>query len=1101
MAELDILNVLTRDFIDVKAVEKTLKYYSVRNFRSLYDIQRSIVSVRRFDVHMNDLVRITRLSTEIVKSHYPHRYGYYIPGNVIPNESKKKCKELGLFGKPLAQDVVSMYRDSISANILMFVDGEFIDTCEFVIDDDHLTAILDVDAGTDAKDSMRDGIPYEKYVEYKENNSLVTIFVVPNYYYSTSEFNCPTLKEILRYNVPSDRFTTVDHFDSNKTLFFMNNDSGNKSIMHGMKCTVDEDKTVHLPTDAEYSTLKLKISALTLGNVHEIKVFEPGEDTWFMTDDENYNTPLPIENIITFVERDGVLRFDNSITVDLYYPNIYHLNNVQPEDKVYAYILYTDTVDSEYENDLALLKLLSGDLLNRYKIDSLPEFVKTYMPLDITWFDGSEYTDCMYYPDRVLYNIDALAQYVLHDKNILLKYLIYRLDHCPRYYINVAKLSLDGRVRTDTYNECDVEGDIVFFDEPNYVFSLRRRYIPNTYFGSDFRIFIDGKFLSPKLYEFITTMDYYHFYIPTKYIKEDSVIELERYLEYRFNVSNIIMDVNSPVQYDIPKSIPRIYTYDIAVIDETSNMYLDTNKYNIIAYSDILKKEITLEHWQYSVIKDYFKIELLDESLKGHSIKAVIDHTLTTRTFDVDVDNYDFPLTVTVPNYKFINTKEIRTFLGDLLIPEEALSIDNNGKYLRDAEITFYFDMDAVTATDSNIITVDELPTSIKCEYRLDYIENEYGFIDTGDSLSLPLDLKWYDIYVNGVKLHKYNVDIITSSKFFIKGVDSRKNLRIYCRGDIYDEFNYIHSESVENKLFDSIEDIYLELLKDRDVIQDTANSITDGLMLELGRINQFVHDVLQYIFINPNTQQIDEEIQETYADLIDEWGILWLKTNDDPDAIMKIAINSNRRSDIMKKGQYRYGFTPLWLGNHDDARDGEYLCDPVTGDPGMKDADGTVISTGILNRLNSHKERFYDVLSGFNRQYMDIYHIEPTENTHASVVKANDNLIEEAITEVPDGTKTFMISIDMDVLEKGLMNVMQHSSYMPNIKITYKTIGSDDAKMTITSLDTTNHSNLIMTTDAITSIDSITLLPSTGEDASSMDELKCVLHSVLIAF
>ena len=1102
MAELDILKILARDTIDVEAVEETLKYASVRNFRNLYDIQRSIVGVQRFDVPINDLVRITRLSVESYNTHYPHRYGYTITGSIVSDEAKKKCKSLGLYGKALSQEALSGYKDFITHNFLLFIDGKFIDTAELVLGDSEVTVVLDINPGDDAKEELHDGIPMDDYRDYCERNCMVTIFLVPNFYCGIAEFNLATFEMVLKRTIPTKRFDNVNGFDSMKTIFYTNATITDKSTMLGLHCDVDpETKAVTVAEDVTFTTNRLKFTAITLDSIYEIKVIEPGEDLWFMTDDEKYNTPLPVENIIPFVERDGALVFDNEVTMELYYPNIYHVLNTKPEDRVWLYILYSDSVDAKYDNDLAILRLLSGDLLSRYKIDSLPEFVKNYMPSNITWFDKEEFCSSIYYPDRVLYNIDALANYVLTDKNILLKYLHYRLDYVPRYYVNIAKLNLEDRVRTDTYKECNETGEIVFFDEPNYVFSMKRRY-SGDYFGTDFRIFIDGRFINPKLYAFITTMDFYHFYIPTKLIKEDSVIELERYREYNFTRPLNVDTYNKFVTIEIPKKIGRIYTHDIVVVDETTRIYLDPAQYTVMAYSDVVDKEIEVMGGQYSIIKDYFKICLTDLAPDlSHKFKIIVDHTMTTRTFDLDVDNYEFPLTINIPNYKCVQEHDVRAFSGNVLLPEEAYSINNNGMHLRDADVSFYVDFEEVTTENFTHVTIDELPTSIHREFKLDYIDNEYGFVDTGDKLSLPLDLKWYDIYLNGVKLNKYNVDIITSNKFFVKNVESRRNLYIYARGDIYDEFNFIHSQNLENKLFDDIDQIYKDLIIDRDVIKDTLTDITEGLLLELGRINEFVQDVLQYIFINPNEMQIDEDIQREYADLLDEYDILWLDTNTNPDALMKVMINSNRRDTIMKKGQYRYGFTPLHIGSHSDARNGEYLCDPVTGDPGMKDADGSIISTGILNRLNSHKDRFGDLLASYNLQNMSIYHVEPTQNTHAIVVTKDSALIEEPI-ELDGIVKKFMLSIDMDVLEKGYQDVMQHSSYMPRVEIGYKTASNPDAvNVTITTLDDLNNSFILLTRDPLISIDHITLLPETNEDTDTMDNVKCVLHSVLVAF
>ena len=132
-----------------------------------------------------------------------------------------------------------------------------------------------------------------------------------------------------------------------------------------------------------------------------------------------------------------------------------------------------------------------------------------------------------------------------------------------------------------------------------------------------------------------------------------------------------------------------------------------------------------------------------------------------------------------------------------------------------------------------------------------------------------------------------------------MKGINSRKNLYIYARSDIYDEFDILHEETTENKLFHRIDEIYEELLKDRDVLQDTMTDIMDDLLINIIKHFEFVSDILEYSFINANEQQITPEIQQLYPELIDEYGILWLDTNTFPDAACVTMINSNKRSDF----------------------------------------------------------------------------------------------------------------------------------------------------------------------------------------------------------
>ena len=83
----DIVNILSRNTIDGEAVDKTLVSASVKNFRTLYDIQLDIVGLRRFDVPIRELVRLMKVSATDIRAHYPHRYTYSIPYSIISSKS------------------------------------------------------------------------------------------------------------------------------------------------------------------------------------------------------------------------------------------------------------------------------------------------------------------------------------------------------------------------------------------------------------------------------------------------------------------------------------------------------------------------------------------------------------------------------------------------------------------------------------------------------------------------------------------------------------------------------------------------------------------------------------------------------------------------------------------------------------------------------------------------------------------------------------------------------------------------------------------------------------------------------------------------------
>ena len=90
----DILQILTRDSIDCKAVEESLRYATVKNFINLYDVQRTICGLKRFNIPFRDMKLVTKLKPDTSSKYYPKRYSYSVPINIVHKGKEKACKKL-----------------------------------------------------------------------------------------------------------------------------------------------------------------------------------------------------------------------------------------------------------------------------------------------------------------------------------------------------------------------------------------------------------------------------------------------------------------------------------------------------------------------------------------------------------------------------------------------------------------------------------------------------------------------------------------------------------------------------------------------------------------------------------------------------------------------------------------------------------------------------------------------------------------------------------------------------------------------------------------------------------------------------------------------
>lgn len=1099
----NILNILTRDSIDADAVEESLSYATVKNFTNLYDIQRGIAGVRRYNIPFRDMKLVTRLKSDKMDRYYPRRYSYTIPKNIVTKGKEKACKELGLYDIPLTQSQIAEYPKIFNYNFLIVLDGMFVNTGDMIVSAESIMITIDVNIDKNSDDISRTGIPYDVYRKYYDNDAILSLFLIPNFNYGITSCRLDIYNNVLLKEIPFVRFTNRFYINEDNTMLFVNTDT-DPSLLRRVDFTIkiitDTDKRIIIDPNVNITSDNINIVAINFDYLYSQIELTPEDDGWFQL--TGYKLPVPIENIVPMViNDDNTWSTETNMSIRLYYPNIYQITNYPDGKTVRLCIFYKDSVDQAYTNDLLLLYILSGNLIDRYKNNQLPELVMNYSPKPVPYFSSDDFVNSVFYPNTTLYNIDRFKSIAEVDPDVLLKYLYRKMKYLPRYYVNVAKLDLPSRIRRNTEQEQDKIVDLFYFDEDNYLFSFSKSFIGTS--GFDFRIFIDNYFISPYEYTYFPGADYYYFYIPTRLIKEDSIIEFEKHREYDYTVKGIV--VNNEIHVELPDYLNNygIYPRDIYLVTTDNNLYVDYYDYEIIAYNDILDKRITLNNQEYAKIYNDFTIKFtpaFDTSYEGREVLVNIYHKIITSTVDVDITSKtEFPYTIDIPSFNNAENGVIRAFGGGLMLPTSSYRVIPSGEYSVPAIMGFFVDKTFFQGTLRKL-AVDVMPIDMVCEFRLDYIDNDYGLVDTKDSLSLPLDLKWYDIYVNGLKLNKYNVDIVTTNKFFVKGINSRRNLRIYARGDIYDEFMIEHNSTYDNFLYDEVDDIYKELIKDRDILRDTLTDIAEGVIEGLEEHFTFVNTVLKYTFINPNLDQITKKIIANYPELVDDTGMLTLITNQKymDEVSMITPINSNVRSGIMRKHRYRYSFTPLHIGNHYDAENGEYMCDPITGSPCMKDLKGDIIPTGAIDRLNIHKNTFNEALAVNNLANLDVYHLEPENTAGVREVTKGDELLEEVIETNMAVTK-FVVSIDMDILHKGCQDVMTTSDYNPIIEITFKNDIPDGITQTVKiALSILSTTVISANLDSLKLL-SIKLLPENEDD--TMEQYKCILHSILIAF
>lgn len=1106
---------------NLNALNDTLERLSVINFWSLYQTQRSRLRMQRFEIPFKDFLSTKRLMGETSRSFYPKRHIAYVDYTFIEPELRKKYRNSDFYNLAINQDTISSNPDLFKTNYMVFIDGEYISTTEVYPLESKLGVIIDIETTKNEH-----GITLAQYNEYKEKNPMVTIIMVPNFNISNVRTNKHVL-EALNYQIPFSKITGSEVFGFN-TLCFINTVKGlaRRYYEEGLyidneKSVIEVDKAITPGKGTYYLSL---ISFNDLFSIEEVSY----ENPYFRL---NTKMPCPTEQMIVFIEDDLGRFIFKDVSITLYYPNIYKVEGLEEYD-VAKILVFQDEVEltqSEvYMNELSKYEEYV-DMLPKYIDNTIPEILKNYRPSRFV-YSIDDYNNSMYVPSTLNYKVQKLHKTIYENPWSLVVYLDLLNLPTDKFYLDMTKIDLSNRIRINSELE-DIDETIVDikFDEEQYVFALNRHFVNTRTYG--FRIFIDGYFQLENNYTILPGPDYYFLYIPVSRIHEDSIIEIERFKLFSFKSSGITDSLDNPVIELETKDRHTVgYSREIYVVDVESNKYLD--KENDIRLDVLYKfaqegdKWVTIPSGRNIPIENKVRVYITNEKYLNKELRIGISRTLAMKTGDYyhtpendsDVTIFDYEQ-IRIPNQGGYDLGNYRVFNnGKLLLPNQYfISLSkyqgNNDIFRTSCELF-----------EGDRFTVDRTParyTVIYYQFEVDEV-NKKGYVDLDGKVELPISLKWYDIYVNGVKLHKNNIEIISPTKFYIIGTESRKHLVILMKNRDPEVFK-LADHNVEFDTRDYNNTIIDELMETvgalKEIIDNTKEEIdpnneskdiaTNVVINQIALI--FFFEYFVYTFINANYKQITQEIKDAFPTLIDEQGIMRLDPNEgcvDSDSIAGYIIKmiecnytDERSADMFTSDsvsydglgalQDRFAIRPLNTTNYKYGLPQEFMCDPETGEPAIKNEDGTVTAVSTLFRTKNYIENFSENIMMYGMGKADIYQVTFDEEFKVLVYTEDMNIVTEEIKTGKTINKfaigldaTFMTQID----DSKMLRVADAN---PMVEIEYLD-GTNERKVThsITRLP-----NYVIETEG----NEVTL---TSIKLTGIDEgVRTFIHSLLIAF
>lgn len=836
----NIYNIIGNDPYNLQLISDSLFDIQESTFENLYNIQKKIANINRFDF---DMVNVTQLTNK--------ECIYSINIEFIPIIHRNRFKQSKFYKKDLNIDIISENTNIFTNNIVIFINGELY-TNYYVRAEESITNIVFklYNDFPNTKGYVRDGFTNSEIRDLINNHTSMTIFIVKNFNTSTFNTNRMTL----------ENYTFKDEYMGVNTGEFLDKNNIPKTDIYTSWITYDE---IHLfkykqlyidEKNNKYYFNKDQVSKLknTHTNIRNLFLLNPLNIITLNAGDEYFelprtDMPIPIENILIFKKIDNDLVFDHDTTLTLYYPNIYKINQVSVYDLVF-YVYYADdtsTIDNRYRNELKLYYRFNNNILDKYKNNTIPDIIKNFKPISIT-YDRHNYKVADI--DHMKYKMDKLTDMIILDGNNYNIYLDKLVDNMSVFDIYVSEINnLDSRYRTDNKSEINDIDNIVFFDEPCYLFTFRYNS------GDKMNILIDN-YQTNKLYVFHDEK-YCYTYIPTRLVNTNSIITIEKFKDY-YHEQKIVID-DTDTYYKIESgSFGKVRASDIYVSTKSvsdDDIYLARTDYKLFTILD----------GQYQIIEknNFYKyqdlyIKFINEIDIGKTVKVVINRV-------------SFKQVVRGSNKVYIN----RAINND----KRNILLYRNGRLVPQFLRKYSFS-DKISGPHIIKGVMIENPDD---EYTLIYNTNKYilvysediintkGVVDLTDKIDKPIDFKWYDIYLNGLRLHKNNVEILGPYIFLIHDIPTLTNLEIYQKNlDSDYEFDTYVNEDISSKIYEEIKDT--DIFPKLDDIEDIIPDIKNDIIIDI--IDFFNEYLWTKIFlINPDLKQVPNSYRDKYPTIYDK--------------------------------------------------------------------------------------------------------------------------------------------------------------------------------------------------------------------------------------
>ena len=398
-----------------------------------------------------------------------------------------------------------------------------------------------------------------------------------------------------------------------------------------------------------------------------------------------------------------------------------------------------------------------------------------------------------YHPNHFDYKTYKMREFIRKDPLSLRTYVMDQYHTGKKYILFAKDIDLESRKRTNNFQEAPTESDHMTFDEECYMFAFRN----NDDNFLNLRVFVNGLLYVPKYALLSKNLEY--FYIPCDMIDQYSWVEIERFEDYRLHE---VLNMQANQAYEIRVVTDSKCTAfdahvgDLYFVDSSTNLYIDNSKFKVEMTIDGQMEDISEEEW---CVLSTFSVTLLDDAYTGRDIYVKISKSPYFTSF---ITTHTGMVTQSVSPHIKRSPEYFRVFADGRLLPKTAWSLIETEEDDWEPVIRFNYQVPAGTT-----IAIDATPYRYQRVFSMKEIP-ENSVVDLSPDIDKPIDLHYYDIYLNGRKLSEANVVYLSPTKVKLLNIHSSYNFEVWQkeRGDEYYGFTYEDDswKTIVDKLLES---------------------------------------------------------------------------------------------------------------------------------------------------------------------------------------------------------------------------------------------------------------------------------------------------------